>query len=137
MNRPEDSQVCSSIKTIQGTVLCHGPQSHTPATPWPCATGAAKHVPPLLLSDTQGQRRREKAVTYSTHAEKRAACSKPQWPDTPRPVLSPRQQAATLPWRQDACSKASPYPWSVSSSIAFHSNRKKGSKTTPVLSSRA
>ena len=54
--------------------------------------------------------------------------------DTPRPMPSPRQQAATLPWRQDAYSTASPYPWPVSFPITFHSNRKKGFKSRHCLS---
>ena len=54
--------------------------------------------------------------------------------DTPRPMPSPRQQAATLPWRQDAYSTASPYPWPVSFPITFHSNRKKGIKSRHCLS---
>lgn len=53
--------------------------------------------------------------------------------DTLRPMPSPRQQAATLPWRQDAYSTAFPYPWPVSFPITFHSNRKKGFKNHHCL----
>lgn len=56
------------------------------------------------------------------------------WSDTPRPMPSPGQQAATLPWRQDAYSTASPNPWPVSFPITFHSNRMKGFKNHHCLS---
>ena len=93
----------------------------------------ASHPTPLLYM--RSPRWTEKPVTHAPlhqHGDVWNPEASLGRSDTPRPMPSPRQQAATLPWRQDAYSTASPYPWPVSFPTPFIPIGRKALKAVTV-----